>query len=155
MTAEQKAVIPAIGVSFSVPVGKGDSTIGMTFQTHFAGDVSAEEMDRRLDLYMGRAARQQKIGRIPEVKASIRQHEQSIRNLTEDIERLDRQNAEKWKANNRKGAPELPTADRTNRENAMVNLGRFKEMLGKLQDELAEYQELTETPKSTKAAKAA
>lgn len=151
-----KVVVPAIGVSLNIPVGEGPKTIGLVFQTHIPGDLPDAEVNERLDKFMEHGRRQQIIGKIPDLKKEVEKFEFNIRNIEEDIAKLDKQNAEKYEERGRVGAVKLNATDKAARENALVNLNRYNEMLAKIKTELAEAENLKKLDKAEKkAAKAA
>jgi hypothetical protein len=125
----EKVAVPAIGVSLNAPIGGGEKAIGLVFQTHLAGDISPDDMDKQLDLLMGRVLRQQAIAEIPVIENSIKRHKQTISNLEDDIERLDIQRRQEHEASGRTGPVKLSQHDKTNRDTGIVNLDRFKKML--------------------------
>lgn len=154
--AEQalKAVVPAIGVSLNIPVGPEKESIGLVFQTHLPGDASQEEIDTRLDRFFEHAKRQQAIGRIPGLEKEVAKFRFNIGNLEDDIVKLDKQAQEKYEQTGRTGSAKLSATDKAARENALVNVDRYKEMLKTIEQELADAVSLRDGAKvsSKKAA---
>lgn len=150
-----KAVVPAIGVSLNTPVGEGPKSIGLVFQTHLAGDLPDDEVNAKLDQFMEYARRQQVIGKIPDLEKAVKQHKDNIRFVEEDIERLDKQAQDKWEKSGKVGKAKLQAQDNSARENGLVNLKRFMEMLSVLEAELTEAKGLLKIEKKKGPAKAA
>jgi hypothetical protein len=137
-----RAVIPAVGVSLNIPVGDGPKAIGLVFQTHLPSDLSESEFNNRLDKFMEHARRQQIIGKIPDLEKDIDKFRFTIKNLEEDIDKLDKQAQEKYDAQGRTGTVKLRADEKAARDNALVNVSRYKEMLGDKERELAEAKSL-------------
>lgn len=83
----EKPSVAAIGVSLAVPLDERGG--GITFQTHFAQDVSDAEANALIDRVVGFAKRQRSIADLPGLRKDLEKLESTLARMVEDFERLE------------------------------------------------------------------
>lgn len=126
---------PAIGVSFSVQI---DDKRSLVFQTHFPQATSAKGMNELVDRTASVADRMEKKYRLELLRKQRAQHLEMLDRSRQDMNRLDREAAEKWALSGKKGDVKLSGQDANHRGNAVITQKRIEEEIVKIDGEIEE-----------------
>lgn len=122
-----------------------DAGTHLVLQTFVRRDDPLSIHHREADKLYAVVERQQWKKDVVGVKAALAEDEKMLANFEEDFNRIEADNAIKWKARNRNGEPKLTPQEETQREQCKTNAKRCRTeiqskqaLLAKLEKKLAE-----------------
>lgn len=123
--------VSAMGVSFKTMVGAGKDASELAMSTYVPYDLDEGKLNAFLDKINRVLQRQRTIGEIPHLEDNIQVCRESIKNITEEVARLDAQHQKAWETSGKRGSVQLDKTQAANRENTLVNLAKWQEDLEK------------------------
>lgn len=117
-------------------------------KTFIGQDQPDHSFNRLLDK-LGRAVdRQEAFYKKKDLVLGLAHEKKLLAQLTEDYNRIDGRSQVAWEAKGKKGPHKLSPQEEQQKGAAEVNIKRYKESIAKIENEIAEYEELLNAPAS-------
>jgi hypothetical protein len=119
---EEKTV--AIGISLNVQV---DGNKQLALQTAIERDTDSKEIDAILDKLFVAVDRKRAQYEYEEIEKDIELHEKQLRNMAEDLDRVDEKAKEEYANSNRRGEYKPSPQQKTARDNILLTKKRYED----------------------------
>jgi hypothetical protein len=132
-----KSVADYASVSLTTQAGQGSELTNIVIQAHVDVTQTPKQIDDDLDKLGDALARQRVIAEIPSYRRQIERDNAHIRQMEEDIKRLDQEEKSKWVE---AGRPEsefrFKKSTETHRKEALFNIKNIKERIQEHENKL-------------------
>lgn len=132
---DERETARALGISVQAAVDNGRQIV---FQTHVDVDMSAEDLDKLLDKLNLAADRQAAFYEIPALKKAVRLEEDRHHLVETNLADVDKRIAMVDEANSHRRSRPEKAKDAIDRENAVNNLKRQKEIIAEVRGQLVD-----------------
>lgn len=134
----------AITVSTQIPPQRS-----IVLQTYLGQEQPERSFNHLMDK-LGRVIdRQEAFYKKKDLVLGLAHEKKMLAQLTDDFNRIDGRSQVAWEAKGKKGPHKLSPQEEQQKETAKVNIKRYQDSIAKIENEIAEYEELLNAPAST------
>ncbi len=138
-TPDELAV--AITVSTQIPPNRN-----IVLQTYLGQEQSERSFNHLMDK-LGRVSdRQEAFYKKKDLVLGLAHEKKLLAQLTEDYNRIEGRSQVAWEAKGKRGPHKLSPQEEQQKTTAQINIKRYQESIAKIENEIAEYEELLNAP---------